>query len=76
MASPMNLSMTPRLARIGSDITVKYRFITLTRPPGVMPSLIAVNPLMSQNMMVITRRWPSTATSGRSISPCTTLGSM
>ncbi len=41
-----------------------------------MPSLIEVKPLMSENMMVITRRWPSMATSGRSISPCATLGSI
>ena len=41
-----------------------------------MPSLIEVKPLMSENMMVITRRWPSMAISGRSIKPCTTFGSM
>ena len=31
----------------------------LTRPCGVTPSLSVVNPFMSQNMTVITRRWPS-----------------
>ena len=41
----------------------KYRFITLTSPCGVTPSLKVVNPFMSQNMTVIMRRWPSAAAS-------------
>ena len=32
--------------------------MTLTSPCGVTPSLSVVNPFMSQNITVITRRWP------------------
>ena len=59
MASPMYLSMMPLCARIGADIAEKYRFMTLTRPCGVISSLALVKPLMSQNSTVITRRCPS-----------------
>ena len=36
--------------------------MTLTSPCGVTPSLRVVNPFMSQNITVITRRWPWVAT--------------
>src|SRR5215467_12049455 len=35
--------------------------MTFTRPCGVMPSLSVVNAFMSQNITVMTRRWPSAA---------------
>jgi len=74
--SPIYLSMMPLLCRTGSDITVMYRFNTLTNAAGVMPSLKAVNPVMSQNKMVISRREPlASVRSGRSISPATIRGS-
>ena len=51
--------------------------MTLTRPCGVIPSLRRVKPFMSQNITVITRRWPSAAVSvGRLIKPSTTRGSI
>src|SRR6516164_3787105 len=74
--SPIYLSMMPLLRRTGSDITVMYRFSTLTSPAGVMPSLKAVNPFMSQNKIVISRRAPlASVSSGRSSSPATMRGS-
>src|SRR6266446_10736096 len=76
MPSPIYLSMMPLLRLIGSDITVMYRFSTLTSPAGVMPSLKLVKPFMSQKKMVISRREPLTSvSSGRSISPATMRGS-
>ena len=40
-----------------------------------MPSLVLVKPFTSQNSTVMTRRWPSAASAGPSISPSTTRGS-
>src|ERR1051325_6864428 len=75
-ASPIYLSMMPRLRRTGSEMTLRYRFSTLTRPTGVIPSLKLVNPFMSQNRIVISRREPlGSVNSGRSISPATMRGS-
>ena len=72
----MYLSIMPLLRLIGSDITVMYRFSTLTSPAGVMPSLKLVKPFMSQKKIVISRREPLTSvSSGRSISPATMRGS-
>ena len=51
--------------------------MTLTSPCGVTPSLSVVNPFMSQNITVITRRWPCVATTaGWSSKSCATRGSM
>src|SRR5882724_499582 len=50
--------------------------MTFTRPCGVIPSLVLVKPLTSQNSTVMTRRCPSAASMGRSISPSTMRGSM
>src|SRR5580692_3180478 len=74
--SPIYLSMIPLLRRTGSDITVMYRFSTLTSAAGVIPSLSAVNPFISQNKIVISRREPlASVSSGRSSSPATMRGS-
>jgi hypothetical protein len=37
--------MIPRLVQISSDMIKRYRFMSLTRRCGVMPSLRLVNPL-------------------------------
>src|SRR6516164_3081204 len=50
--------------------------MTFTSPCGVIPSLMPVNPLTSQNSTVITRRCPSAASTGRSTSPSTPRGSI
>src|SRR5580693_4703965 len=74
--SPIYLSMIPLLRRTGSDITVMYRFSTLTSAAGVIPSLSAVNSFMSQNKTVISRREPlASVSSGRSSNPATMRGS-